>query len=60
MVPAQKQTYRSTEQNRKPRNKTTHLWSINLQQRRQEYTIEKGLVSSITGTQKTGYPYAKE
>ena len=29
MVLAQKQTYRSMEQDRKPRNKPTHLWSIN-------------------------------
>ena len=32
MVLAQKQKYRSVEQDRKPRNKPTHLWSINLQQ----------------------------
>ena len=41
MVLAQKQTHRSMEQNREPRNKPTHLWSINLWQRRQEYTKEK-------------------
>ena len=41
MVLAQKQKYRSMEQDRKARNKPTHLWSINLQQRRQDYTIEK-------------------
>ena len=29
------------EQNRKPRNKPTHVWSINLQQKNQEYTMEK-------------------
>ena len=29
------------EQNTEPRNKITHLWSINLQQRRQEYTMEE-------------------
>ena len=38
---AKKQTYISMEQDRKPRNKPTNLWSINLQQRRQEYTMEK-------------------
>ena len=38
---AQKQKYRSMEQDRKPRNKPMHLWSINLWQRRQEYTVEK-------------------
>ena len=30
MVLAQKQTHRSMEQNREPRNKFKHLWSINL------------------------------
>ena len=34
MVLAQKQTHRSMEQNREPRNKHMHLWSINLWQRR--------------------------
>ena len=29
------------EQNRKPSNKPLHLWSINLQQNRQEHTTEK-------------------
>jgi len=29
------------EKNREPRNKFTHLWPINLQQRKQEYTMEK-------------------
>ena len=29
------------EQDGELKNKSTHLWSINLQQRRQEYTIEK-------------------
>ena len=41
MVLAQKQTYRSMEQDRKPRDKPMHLWSPNLWQRRQEYTMEK-------------------
>ena len=41
MVLAQKQTHRSMEQDREPRNKLTHLWSINLWQRRQEHTTEK-------------------
>ena len=40
-VLAQKQMYGSLEQNREHRNKLTHLQSINLQQRRQEYTVEK-------------------
>ena len=41
MVLTQKQTYRLMKQNRKPRNKPKHLWSINLQQRRQDYTMGK-------------------
>ena len=40
MVLAQKQKYRSKEQNRKPRDKSTHLWTPYLWQRRQEYTME--------------------
>ena len=38
---AQKQTYRSMEQNREPRNKLTHLWRNTLWQRKQEYTMGK-------------------
>ena len=41
LVLAQKQKYGSVEKNREPRNKFTHLWPINLQQRKQEYTMEK-------------------
>ena len=43
MVLAQRQKYRSIEQNRKPRDKSTYLWTPYLRQRRQEYTIEKRL-----------------
>src|SRR5574337_1989410 len=41
MVLAQRQKYRSMEQNRKPRDKSMHLWTPYLRQRRQEYTMEK-------------------
>ena len=41
VVLGQKQAYGSMEQKREPRNKPTHLQSITLQQRRQEYTMEK-------------------
>ena len=41
MVLAKNQTYSSMEPNRKPRNKPMHIWSINLWQRSQEYTMEK-------------------
>ena len=37
----QKQKYRWMEQDRMPRNKPMQLWSINKQQRRQEYSVEK-------------------
>ena len=40
MVLAQRQKYRSMELNRKPRDKSTHLWTPYLWQRRQEYTME--------------------
>ena len=38
MVLAQKQKYRSVEQDRKPRNKPIHQWVPYFLQRRQEYT----------------------
>ena len=41
MVLAQRQKYRSMEQNRKPRDKSMHLWAPCLWQRRQKYTTEK-------------------
>ena len=40
-VLAQKQTYRSVEQNREPRNKPPYLQSIHLRQSRQAYTCRK-------------------
>ena len=53
MVLEQKEKYRSMEQDRKPRDKPTHLWSTNLWQRKQGYMMEK-IVSSISGAGKTG------
>ena len=41
MVLTKRQKYRSMEQNRNPRDKSTNLWTPYLQQRRQEYTMEK-------------------
>ena len=41
MVLARRHKYRSVEQNRKPRDKSTNLWSPYLRQRRQGYTMEK-------------------
>ena len=40
-----KQTHRPVEQNREPRNKPWHLWSINLWQRRQEHKMGESLFS---------------
>ena len=34
MVLVQKQTYESMEQNGEPRNKPTHLWATDLQQKK--------------------------
>ena len=40
MVLAQRQKHRLMEQNRKPRDKSTHLWTPFLWQRRQEHTMD--------------------
>ena len=60
MVLAQRQKYRSVEQNRKPRDKPTHLWTPYLSQRRQEYTMDKKIISLTSGAGKTGQPLVKE
>ena len=64
MIQTQKQKYRPMEQDRKPRNKPTHLWvPYFFLQRRQEYTMGKQYTktaSSISGAGKTGQPYVKE
>ena len=41
MVLAQRHIYRSMDQNRKPRDKSTSIWSPYLRQRRQGYTMGK-------------------
>ena len=41
MALAQKHTHRSMEQDRGPRNTLICIWSINLQQKKQEYTAGK-------------------
>ena len=45
--------------NRESKNKPTHLWSIDRQQRKQEYTMEK-TVSQISDASKTEQLYLKE
>jgi len=41
MIFVQKQTHKSLEQNREPRNKPMHIQIINLQQSSQEYITGK-------------------
>ena len=60
MVLSHKQIYRSMGQNREPRNEPTHILSINLWQRRQEYTMGKKTASSINGVGKTRQLHGKE
>ena len=57
---AQKQTRLSVEWNRELREKPMHLWSVNLQQKRKEYTTGMKTVSLITGDGKTGQLPVKE
>ena len=54
-----RQKYRSMEQNGKPRDKSMHLWTPYLQQRRQKYTMEKRQ-SLTSGPGKTDQPPVKE
>ena len=59
MVLAQRQKYRSVEQNRKPKDISTNLWTSYLQQSRQAYTMDK--ITSLTrGAVKAGQPLRKE
>ena len=54
MVLAQRQKYRSMEQNRKPRDKSTHLWTtLSLTEEAKIYNGEK-TISSVSGAGKTG------
>jgi len=57
MVLAQRQKYKSMEQNRKPRDKSTHLWTAYLCQ---EIYNGKNAISLTTVAGKTGQPLVKE
>ena len=57
IVLAQKQTHRSIEHNREPRNKPKLLWSINLQLRK--YNREKAVFSTNV-VRRAGQPHARE
>ena len=56
---AQKQTHRSKEQNREPRNKPIHIWSIIYDKEAKNIQWGK-TVSSINDVGKTGQLHAKE
>ena len=58
MVLAQRQKYRSMEQNRKPRDKSTHLWVPYLCKVR-IYNGEQ-TISLTSGAGETGQPHVKE
>ena len=60
MVLAQRQKYRSMEQNRKPRDKSTHLLdTLPLTKEARIYSGEK-TISLTSGTGKTDQPLLKE
>ena len=50
----QKQKYTSVEQDRKPRDKSIHLWSPNLMTKEARIYNGEKTFSSISGTGKTG------
>ena len=60
MVSAQKQMYRSRGQNKEPRNKPTQFGSIDLQQRKQEFTMGKRQAFQLSAVGKTGQLHVKE
>ena len=59
MVLAQRQKYRSMEQNRKPRDKSTHMDTLSLTKEARIYNGEK-TISLTSGARKTGQPLVKE
>ena len=59
MILAQRQKYRSMEQNRKPRYKSTHMDTLSLTKEAIIYNGEK-TISLTSGGGKTGQPLVKE
>jgi len=59
MILAEKQIHRSLEQKSEPRNKLIHLWSSNIQQRRQKYAMDKRQ-SLVIGAGKIWQPHVKQ
>ena len=60
MVLAQRQTYRSVEQDRKPRIKPTHLQPTHLWQRRSRIYNGEKTACSLSVAGKSGQPHGKE
>ena len=60
MILAQRQKYRSVGQNRKPRDKSTLLWTPYLWQRGKKRTMEKRQFQITSDAGKTGQPSEKE
>ena len=60
VVLSQKETHRSMEQNKEPRNEPSTLWSTNIRERRKDSPLEKKTVSSLNGAGKIGHPHAEE
>ena len=60
MVLAQKQTLRSMEQNREPRNEPTNVWPTNLLTKQERVANGKKTVSLANGARKTGQQHAEE
>ena len=60
MVLAQRQKYRSMEQNRKPRDKPTHVWIPYLWQKEARIYNGEKTISLTSGAGKTGQPLVKE
>ena len=59
MVLAQRQIYRSMDQNRKPRDKSMSIWSPYLRQEARIYNGKK-IASLTSGAGKIGQPLVKE
>ena len=57
---AQRQKYRSMDQNREPRDKSTHLWIPYLCQRKQKIYNGEKTISLTSDAGKTGRPPVKE
>jgi len=60
MVMAQRQKYRSMEQNRKPRDKSTHLWTAYLLTKEARIYNGEKTISLTSGAGKTWQPFVKE